>query len=202
MRMPMLTVALLSMACSTSAWSNANCAHSQSWQCQGSTSTATKLPTGPSQVLPQTANPSGAIVTPLGSVPADHHNVMLVPPQPPAQQIPDPPKTKPVVAPPMVLPPQRVPVLVIAPTQGPGQQGVHHELVVHEPHRPRPITSGHHTGSQRYSLEFIEPGIQNHKVEVYRSRDAQELLYKDVIPMDAGGFHLTVIGIRNPDYIH
>jgi len=48
--------------------------------------------------------------------------------------------------------------------------------------------------------EVVEPGIQNREVELYRSNDAEELLYKDVIPMDKTGFHLTVVGIRPPDY--
>jgi len=48
--------------------------------------------------------------------------------------------------------------------------------------------------------EVVEPGIQNHRVEVYRSNDAREVAYKDVIPMDKTGFHLTVIGSRPPSY--
>ena len=48
--------------------------------------------------------------------------------------------------------------------------------------------------------EVVEPGIQNRSVELYRSEDAEELLYRDVIPMDKTGFHLTVIGIRPPSY--
>jgi len=48
--------------------------------------------------------------------------------------------------------------------------------------------------------EVVEPGIQNREVELYRSNDAEELLYKDVIPMDKTGFHLTVVGIMPPDY--
>ncbi|MEP5321596.1 hypothetical protein, partial [Marinobacter alexandrii] len=48
--------------------------------------------------------------------------------------------------------------------------------------------------------EVVEPGFQNRSVELYRSNDAEEVLYQDVIPMDKTGFHLTVIGIRPPDY--
>ena len=48
--------------------------------------------------------------------------------------------------------------------------------------------------------EIVEPGIQNQRVELYRSNDAKEVLYQDVIPMDKTGFHLTVIGIRPPNY--
>ena len=48
--------------------------------------------------------------------------------------------------------------------------------------------------------EVIEPGIQNRRVELYRSNDAKEVLYRDVIPMDKTGFHLTVFGVRAPSY--
>jgi hypothetical protein len=48
--------------------------------------------------------------------------------------------------------------------------------------------------------EIVEPGIQNQRVELYRSNDAKEVLYQDVIPMDKTGFHLTVIGTRPPIY--
>jgi hypothetical protein len=75
-----------------------------------------------------------------------------------------------------------------------------HQLTVHEPHLPTPVTSGHYEGPQGYNFEFIEPGIQNHKVEVYRGKDAQERIYRDTIPLDASGFNLTVLGIRNPSY--
>ena len=58
----------------------------------------------------------------------------------------------------------------------------------------------HTTGAEIWANEIVEPGIQNRTVELYRSEDAEELMYKDVIPMDKTGFHLTVIGIRPPDY--
>jgi hypothetical protein len=48
--------------------------------------------------------------------------------------------------------------------------------------------------------EIVEPGIQNQRVELYRSNDAKEVLYQDVIPMDKTGFHLTIIGTRPPTY--
>jgi hypothetical protein len=89
----------------------------------------------------------------------------------------------------------------IPPPQDGGKSPTH-VLVVHEPPRERPVTSGDHAGPHPYSLEFIEPGIQNHKVEVYRSKDAQQVTYRDINPQDAGGFHLKVIGTRNPEYIY
>jgi hypothetical protein len=36
----------------------------------------------------------------------------------------------------------------------------------------------------------------------YRSRDAQERTYHGVNPLDATGFHLVVIGFRNPNDSH
>ena len=54
--------------------------------------------------------------------------------------------------------------------------------------------------SATYVSEVVEPGIMNQQVELYRSLDAEEVLYKDVIPMDKTGFHLTVIGTRAPVY--
>ncbi|WOJ92895.1 hypothetical protein R0135_14025 [Congregibacter variabilis] len=48
--------------------------------------------------------------------------------------------------------------------------------------------------------EIVEPGIQNKEVELYRSEDAEEALYSDIIPMDKTGFHLTVFGTRPPVY--
>jgi hypothetical protein len=85
----------------------------------------------------------------------------------------------------------------------PGSSQATHQLVDHEPPAQKPVTSGHHANpAAEYNLEFIEPGIQNHKVEVYRSKDAQETVYNDTIPQDHGDFHLVVVGIRNPDYSH
>lgn len=95
-------------------------------------------------------------------------------------------------------------LLIVGPTaigQSTGKP-VQQQLAVHQPPSTRPVTSGDHAGTSDYNLEFIEPGIQNHKVEVYRSKDMQERIYGDTIPMDAGGFHLRVVGIRNPDYSH
>jgi hypothetical protein len=75
-------------------------------------------------------------------------------------------------------------------------------LVVHAPDVPRPVTSGAVRADDIYSLEFIEPGLQRRTVKVYRTRDAAEMLYKDTIPLDQGGFQVIVIGTRNPTYIH
>jgi hypothetical protein len=102
--------------------------------------------------------------------------------------------------------PQRPNIPVIAVGNGQTPQDPRpptHEVVVHQPQMPPSVTSGDPVPSGRpYTLEVIEPGIQNHKVEVYRSKDAQERIYQDTIPLDAGGFHLKVMGIRNPGYSH
>ena len=85
----------------------------------------------------------------------------------------------------------------------PGSSEATRHRVVHEPPAPKPVTSGHHAKpAAEYNLQLIEPGIQNHKVEVYRSKDAQETVYNGTIPQDHGDFHLIVVGIRNPDYSH
>lgn len=82
-----------------------------------------------------------------------------------------------------------------------GQQHTGHMLVTHQ---PLPAVPGVRAGTAQgqYGLEMIEPGIENHRVEVYRSGDVREATYHDNIPVDAGGFNLTVIGTRNPDYMH
>ena len=213
-----------------------NCAHSQSWQCGHTPQLTGTSVTSPTQVIPQTGNPTGTAVAPLGSLPSEHHNVMLVPTLPPQPQVPQPqaivvppqvlppqktpmaippqppqpqvPQPQAIVVPPQVLPPQKTPMAI--PPQPPQQLSPHlagippasHHLVIHPGHSGQPVTSGDHQGPAKYSYEFIEPGIQNHKVEVYRSHDARQLIYKDTIPLDAGAYHLRVIGIRDPGYIN
>ena len=49
-----------------------------------------------------------------------------------------------------------------------------------------------------YGKEVVEPGIMNSKVTLYRSHDVREVAFKDTIPMDATGFHLNFVGIREP----
>ncbi|SED40441.1 hypothetical protein SAMN05421553_2596 [Pseudomonas anguilliseptica] len=100
------------------------------------------------------------------------------------------------------------PTLLIKPgstaTQKPPTQTNHvvtHQLQLVQPLAKVPLpTTG--DAQAQYGLEMIEPGVQNHRVEVYRSHDALEQIHNDVIPMDEGDFHLTVIGTRKPDYMH
>jgi hypothetical protein len=79
-------------------------------------------------------------------------------------------------------------------------------LVTHHLSLVQPLAKVPHSATgaaqAQYGLEMIEPGVQNHRVEVYRSHDALEQVHKDVIPMDEGDFNLTVIGTRRPDYMH
>ena len=63
------------------------------------------------------------------------------------------------------------------------------------------MTSGRVVNEPAYSLEFIEPGLQNRKVKVYRTNDAAEQVYKDTIPLDKGGFQIVIVGTRNPEYV-
>jgi hypothetical protein len=65
-----------------------------------------------------------------------------------------------------------------------------------------PARSVPEANAESHGREFIELGIQNRKVDVYRSKDAQQTVYNDTIPQGHGDFHLVVVGARNPDYIH
>ncbi len=105
----------------------------------------------------------------------------------------------------LLIEPQRPVIQIAGDSQRPhpsmGQQHTGHMLVTHQPLTAIPsVTSGTVVG--QYGLEMIEPGIENHRVEVYRSGDAREATYHDNIPVDAGDFNLTVIGTRNPDYMY
>jgi outer membrane protein OmpA-like peptidoglycan-associated protein len=55
-----------------------------------------------------------------------------------------------------------------------------------------------HSGN---NFEEIEPTLKNTHVDVYRGKDASKMLYKDTLPMDKRGFHLTVLGIKEPTFI-
>ena len=52
-----------------------------------------------------------------------------------------------------------------------------------------------------YKFEEIEPTIKNTQVDVYRGKDASRMLYQDTLPMDKRGFHLTVLGIKEPTFV-
>jgi hypothetical protein len=162
-----------------------------------------------------------AVVVPPQVLPPQQ-TPMLVPPKPPAQQIPVPPSGQ---KPPVVLTPQpQVPVITYNPPQPPvlkapeqqvtllpsggnileNPRPVHgNALLVHAPERLGAVTSGRvAVAPSVYTFEFIEPGLQNRKVKVFRTNDAAEQVYKDTIPLDQGGFRIIVVGTRNPDYVH
>ena len=233
MRLLLLCLTLLSSA----ALAGANCANSQSWQCQHHS--AATGSSNPQQPTPdhQTSNPPTQTTNqPLGGLIPDIHGVALTPVAVP-NQVPTPiPQPKPVVTPNMVPQPMNIPGQVptltpqpnplatphMAPSiaQGgrpallikPGNTGskTHptqpNHLVSHHLNLVQPLAKVPHSATgnaqAQYGLEMIEPGVQNHRVEVYRSHDALEQIHKDVIPMDEGDFNLTVIGTRRPDYMH
>jgi len=74
-------------------------------------------------------------------------------------------------------------------------------LAPHGDTSTQPVTSGRVVNEPAYSLEFIEPGLQNRKVKVYRTNDAAEQVYKDTIPLDKGGFQIVIVVTRNPEYV-
>jgi hypothetical protein len=57
-----------------------------------------------------------------------------------------------------------------------------------------------HNGSKTYIEEVVEPGIMNKDVEIYRSNDSEEAKFKDAIPMDDTGFHLIILGTKEPTF--
>jgi hypothetical protein len=169
--------------------------------------------------LPQTpiATP---VATPQPQAPVAVATPVLTPPLPQtpvATPIPKPEPRPPTVATPVLEPPRPTqnPVVVVGQPQPPvvsfnpslppvamPTSGHTHVLVVHSPLSARPVTSGRHVAaSAAYSLEFIEPGLQSRTVEVYRTHDAAEEIYKDTIPLDEGGFQIIIVGTRNPDYV-
>ncbi len=175
------------------------------------------VPTAPMQVPPSMQQPVPT-PRPVVAPPLITNSVPTPPVQvPPSMQQPVPTPT-PMAVPPVVVgsTPGSVPTTgsVAAPVTQPTLQGTpagqalppdgtgDYQLVVHAPPEQRPVTSGPLQATGAYAWEFIEPGIQNHRVEVYRSKDVKQQIYKDVIPLDGSGFHLTVIGIRRPHYSH
>ncbi len=60
------------------------------------------------------------------------------------------------------------------------------------------FSAGQQLLNSDYGKEVVEPGIMNSKVTLYRSHDVREVVFEDTIPMDATGFHLNFVGIREP----
>ena len=96
----------------------------------------------------------------------------------------------------------RLPVVITTSSIAPSPiQQTQHVLAPHGDTSTQPVTSGRVVNEPAYSLEFIEPGLQNRKVKVYRTNDAAEQVYKDTIPLDKGGFQIVIVGTRNPEYV-
>ena len=82
--------------------------------------------------------------------------------------------------------------------------GVNPALALHQPshllanNRAGQFGVGGQLSKSDYGREVVEPGIMNSRVALYRSHDVEELAFKDTIPMDATGFHLNFVGIREP----
>ena len=82
--------------------------------------------------------------------------------------------------------------------------GVDPALALHQPshlltnNRAGQFGVGGQLSKSDYGKEVVEPGIMNSRVTLYRSHDVEELAFKDTIPMDATGFHLNFVGIREP----
>ncbi len=82
--------------------------------------------------------------------------------------------------------------------------GVNPALALHQPshlltnNRAGHFGVGGQLSKSDYGKEVVEPGIMNSRVTLYRSHDVEELVFKDTIPMDATGFHLNFVGIREP----
>ena len=177
------------------------------------TPTPQAVPTATPHMVPQPMNIPGQVPTPTPqAVPTATPHMVPQPMNIPGQ-VPTPtPTPQPVpTATKYMVPPIAHggrPTLLIKPgstaTQKPPTQTNHvvtHQLQLVQPLAKVPLpTTG--DAQAQYGLEMIEPGVQNHRVEVYRSHDALEQIHKDVIPMDEGDFHLTVIGTRKPDYMH
>ena len=105
------------------------------------------------------------------------------------------------------------PQVTSAPAQGTGTQGqttaqqtgtTDPGLVTNQPshllvnNRVGQFSAGQQLLKSDYGKEVVEPGIMNSKVTLYRSHDVREVVFEDTIPMDATGFHLNFVGIREP----
>ncbi len=158
----------------------------------GSASTGTSQPLTliqPAQQVPNAVPQATPQQVPQQVPQAIAQGIPTPQPQPIAQATPQPQRA--------VLPPNTQAPIVTG-VQAPAQ-ATHFIVTI-----PDAVTNKWHLvrdfGASFFTAEVVEPGIQNTRVELYRSDDAEELLYKDVIPMDKTGFQLTVMGTRPPDY--
>ena len=143
------------------------------------------------------------VITGQGAVPQPKPN--LVPPKPP---IATPPQNVYLIPSQTVTGqggvPARQPVVVPPQVTQPGVQAPQPTAIItHVPSsnlHPNTLLRQQtlHNGNK---FEQIEPTLNNTHVDVYRGKDASKMLYKDTLPMDKRGFHLTVLGIKEPTFI-
>jgi outer membrane protein OmpA-like peptidoglycan-associated protein len=130
-------------------------------------------------------NPQNPIVTPpLAGQPA-------VPPQQPVAI----PPQQPTAIPPMH--PGATPTIMSQPVVTPpviithaGKNKLHPDTLL----RQQTLHNG-------LAFEKLKPGLRNMQVDVYHGKDASRMLYKDTHVMGKKGFHLTMLGTREPVFI-
>jgi outer membrane protein OmpA-like peptidoglycan-associated protein len=66
--------------------------------------------------------------------------------------------------------------------------------------QPKSLDKSLQIAARSQQAKIVEPGINSRTVTLYRSEDATEKVYKDIIPMDKTGFFLTVVGIKEPHF--
>jgi len=162
------------------------------------------------------------VITGYGAVPQPQP--MAVPPKrtvnvPPQNVYPLPPM---VITGNAVVPPKQKPkvpaqpVYLIPPQTGAGLSSLTPGLPQPGAQTPQPTAIITHVDSSNlhpdvvlrqqalhsgYKFEEVEPTINNTQVDVYRGKDASRMLYRDTLPMDKRGFHLTVLGIKEPTFV-
>jgi len=159
-----------------------------------------------------------------GAIPKSKPQPMAVPPKqtvnvPPQNVYPLPPM---VITGNAVVPPKQKPkvpaqpVYLIPPQTGAGLSSLTPGLPQPGAQTPQPTAIITHVDSSNlhpdvvlrqqalhsgYKFEEVEPTINNTQVDVYRGKDASRMLYRDTLPMDKRGFHLTVLGIKEPTFV-
>ncbi|HUU71733.1 MAG TPA: hypothetical protein VMW70_03845 [Burkholderiales bacterium] len=213
MKKLLLVTLLINLFGASLAFAKANCEHSHSWQCSGQAggSAQTSQTTGGIAATGTTPN-TGTTNTPLGTVtptppliqvnPAIGHQIVKAPPTPVVQAPPQNvypipsqvitgqsavPNATPMQVPPQTGGPVSQPTAIITHVGG---SKMHPQVVLHQ----KTLHSG-----QKFEQAYA--AVKDMHVDVYRGKDAMRMLYKDVLTMDRQGFHLTVLGIKEPTFI-
>ena len=213
MKKLLLVTLLINLFGASLAFAKANCEHSHSWQCSGQAggSAQTSQTTGGIAATGTTPN-TGTTNTPLGTVtptppliqvnPAIGHQIVKAPPTPVVQAPPQNvypipsqvitgqsavPTATPMQVPPQTGGPVSQPTAIITHVGG---SKMHPQVVLHQ----KTLHSG-----QKFEQAYA--AVKDVHVDVYRGKDAMRMLYKDVLTMDRQGFHLTVLGIKEPTFI-